>query len=74
MDQIQQRPACEAGRLGTASRFVLGGPQDITNPFRSSLDRLPLSIRLKYQANCLAGDTAYRHIAEARRLLQETQP
>jgi hypothetical protein len=74
MNHKRQRPAREAGRLDTASRFVLRGPQNTTNTFRASLHRLPVSMRRRYLTDCRAADTAYRYLAEARRLLQGLQP
>jgi hypothetical protein len=74
MSYKQRRPACEAGRLGTASRFVQGGQQNNSNPYRGSLHRLPVSMRRRYLTDCRAADTAYRYLAEARRLLQGLQP
>jgi hypothetical protein len=74
MSYKRRRPACEAGRLDTASRCVLGGHPYNTNTFRASLHRLPGSMRRRYLADCRAADTAYRYLAEARRLLQGLQP
>ena len=70
MSYKRRRPACEAGRLDTASQFVLGEPQNTTNTFRASLHRLPVFMRRQYLAACIAADTASRHVASACRLLE----
>lgn len=75
MEYKRQRPAGGAARRNdSAEQVVLTEQCNVSNPSRFPEDRLPIRLRTQYLTDCLAFASAYRHVAEARRLLEGLRP
>jgi hypothetical protein len=63
-----------AWRANATAAYERTSSQDNATTSCWALDRLPTPMRQRYLADCLAGDTAYRHLMQARQLLEGAQP
>jgi hypothetical protein len=74
MSRGRKRRVCKAARSDADYEIIRARERDHTTTSCSALDRLPTPMREQYLADCLAGDTAYRHLVQARWLLDGMRP